>query len=144
MKIGELAQHTACTVDTIRYWEKAGLLPPPLRSGSNYRHYREVDVERLVFIRNCRTLDMSLEEIRSLLTLRDHPHDPCNEINALVDSHIDHISQRISELQTLENQLRAVRQRCHGQHDTEQCGILRELSHPAPKTLADGEHPQAE
>lgn len=73
MKIGELAKLTDCQVETIRYYEKEGLLPPPARSDGNYRLYTQAHTERLVFIRNCRSLDMTLEEIRSLLGLRDSP-----------------------------------------------------------------------
>ena len=71
MKIGELAKLTDCQVETIRYYEREGLLPEPARSEGNYRLYTQAHVERLTFIRNCRSLDMTLEEIRSLLNLRD-------------------------------------------------------------------------
>ena len=90
MKIGELAKLTDCQVETIRYYEKEGLLPPPARSDGNYRLYTQAHTERLVFIRNCRSLDMTLEEIRSLLGLRDSPQDQCESVNALIDEHIHH------------------------------------------------------
>ncbi len=73
MKIGELAKLTDCQVETIRYYEKENLLPEPARSEGNYRLYTQAHVERLTFIRNCRSLDMTLEEIRSLLSLRAYP-----------------------------------------------------------------------
>ena len=62
MKIGELARLGQCTIETVRYYEKAGLLPPPGRTGSNYRHYGDAHVARLRFIRNCRALDMTHDE----------------------------------------------------------------------------------
>ena len=73
MKIGELAKLADCQVETVRYYEREGLLPAPARSGGNYRLYSSEHVERLTFIRNCRTLDMTLDEIRSLLALMDRP-----------------------------------------------------------------------
>ena len=88
MKIGELAKLTDCQVETIRYYEREGLLPEPARSEGNYRLYTQAHVERLTFIRNCRSLDMTLEEIRSLLNLRDSPQDQCESVNALIDEHI--------------------------------------------------------
>ena len=98
MKIGELAKLTDCPVETIRYYEKEGLLPPPARSEGNYRLYTQAHTERLTFIRNCRSLDMTLEEIRSLLNLRDSPQDQCESVNTLIDEHIHHVKARIDGL----------------------------------------------
>ncbi|MGL6014243.1 MAG: MerR family transcriptional regulator, partial [Shewanella oncorhynchi] len=67
MKIGELAQAAQCTVETIRYYEKEALLPEPARTNSNYRDYNQRHLDRLSFIRNCRALDMTHQEIRALL-----------------------------------------------------------------------------
>ena len=98
MKIGELAKLTDCQVETIRYYEREGLLPEPARSEGNYRLYTQAHVERLTFIRNCRSLDMTLEEIRSLLNLRDSPQDQCESVNALIDEHIHHVKARVDSL----------------------------------------------
>ena len=95
MKIGELAKLTDCAVETIRYYERENLLPEPARSDGNYRVYTQAHAERLTFIRNCRTLDMTLEEIRSLLAFRDSPQDQCESVNALIDEHIHHVKARI-------------------------------------------------
>eukprot|EP01030_Chromulinospumella_sphaerica_P019117 gene19117-18994_t len=75
MKIGELALVAQCTVETVRYYEKAGLLPEPARTPGNFRVYGPEHLERLRFIRNCRALDMSQEEIHTLLNLADQPAD---------------------------------------------------------------------
>ena len=75
MRIGDLAQATLCPVETIRYYEREGLLPAPARSGGNYRLYGTQHVERLRFIRNCRSLDMTHDEIRTLLAFRDGPEE---------------------------------------------------------------------
>ena len=80
MKIGELAARTDCAVETIRYYEREGLLPAPRRSAGNYRQYGETHLERLVFIRNCRVLDMTLQEIKQLLTLREQPRASCGGV----------------------------------------------------------------
>ena len=124
MKIGELAKLTDCQVETIRYYEREGLLPEPARSEGNYRLYTQAHVERLTFIRNCRSLDMTLEEIRSLLSLRDSPQDQCESVNALIDEHIHHVKARIDGLLALQEQLLDLRQRCGGGN---QCGILQQL-----------------
>ncbi len=105
MKIGELAKTTDCPVETIRYYEREGLLPEPARSEGNYRLYTQAHVERLTFIRNCRTLDMTLDEIRSLLRLRDSPEAQCESVNALIDEHIQHVKARIDGLLALQEQL---------------------------------------
>ena len=82
MRIGELAASTACQVETIRYYELQQLLPPPARMANNYRVYGPEHVERLTFIRNCRTLDMTLDEIKRLLALRDQPQESCETVTA--------------------------------------------------------------
>ncbi|AMB84115.1 Cd(II)/Pb(II)-responsive transcriptional regulator [Pseudomonas agarici] len=127
MKIGELAKLTDCPVETIRYYEKESLLPEPARSEGNYRLYTQAHVERLTFIRNCRSLDMTLEEIRSLLSLRDSPQDQCENVNALIDEHIHHVKARIDGLLALQAQLLDLRQRCGEGPNVDQCGILRRL-----------------
>ena len=128
MKIGELAKKAGCQVETVRYYEREGLLPAPARSEGNYRLYGAPHLERLVFIRNCRTLDMTLEEIQRLLALRDLPHESCAGINSLVDEHIEHVQARIDSLQALRAQLTELRDRCNDPKEAEGCGILRQLN----------------
>ncbi|MBQ1558829.1 MAG: Cd(II)/Pb(II)-responsive transcriptional regulator [Pseudomonas sp.] len=128
MKIGELAKKAGCRVETVRYYEREGLLPAPARSEGNYRLYGAQHLERLVFIRNCRTLDMTLEEIQRLLALRDLPQESCAGINSLVDEHIEHVQVRIDSLQALRDQLTELRDRCNGPKEAEDCGILRQLN----------------
>jgi len=128
MRIGELARNTGCQVETIRYYEREGLLPAPTRSRGNYRRYGEEHLERLRFIRHCRSLAMSLEEIRLLLQFRDAPDDKCDEVNTLLDEHIGHIADRIAELRALENQLRGLRKLCRSAQAAKDCGILKGLA----------------
>lgn len=124
MKIGELASRSGCQVVTIRYYEKEGLLPEPARSEANYRIYGEAHAQRLAFIRHCRALDMTLEEIRTLLALQEHPERSCLAVNELIDEHLAHVATRIAQLEKLEQSLVELRARCVGGFATSECGIL--------------------
>lgn len=130
MKIGELAQKTGMQVETVRFYEKEGLLPRIGRTDSNYRVYTDTHVERLLFIRHCRSLDMTLDEIRILLHFKDMPDESCDRVNALLDEHIGHVAERIRDLKKLEKQLKNLRDQCHDANDIANCGILSALSCP--------------
>ncbi|PMR73378.1 Cd(II)/Pb(II)-responsive transcriptional regulator [Billgrantia endophytica] len=132
MKIGELAAATSCPVETIRYYEREGLLPEPARSSANYRLYARAHAQRLRFIRHCRALDMTLDEIRTLLDHHDRPRQPCNAVNELIDDHLAHVEARLAQLQALREALVTLRSRCNGESDASHCGILQELSQPLP------------
>lgn len=136
MKIGELAKTTHTQVETIRYYEREGLLPETVRTEGNYRIYSPDHATRLSFIRHCRSLDMTLNEIRTLLTFKDAPQGDCAGVNELVDAHISHVASRIKELKALERQLKELRQTCTESKETNQCGILAELSVPPRKSAA--------
>jgi Cd(II)/Pb(II)-responsive transcriptional regulator len=127
-KIGQLAAETGSTVETIRYYEQQHLLPQPARSAGNYRLYGEEHVIRLQFIRRCRSLDMALDEIRTLLDFRDAPRPDCGGVNAVVDKHLSHVANRIDELKLLQLQLQALRDQCVTTRSTAECAILRGLS----------------
>lgn len=128
MKIGELAQVAQCTVETVRYYEKEGLLPEPARTAGNFRVYGPAHLERLRFIRNCRALDMSHDEIHTLLKLADQPAEGCGAVNAVFDQHIAHVEERLQELAQLKRQLIVLRQRCSTEQATDDCGILQGLA----------------
>ncbi len=128
MKIGELAQVAQCTVETVRYYEKEGLLSAPARTAANYRSYSDVHVDRLRFIRNCRALDMTHEEIRALLGLMDQSVGNCGGVNQLLDEHIAHVDARIAELSQLKQQLTQLRRRCQSEQAVDACGILQGLA----------------
>jgi len=127
MKIGELAVATGCPIETIRYYERSGLLAAPIRSAGNYRVYGADHQERLAFIRHCRLLDMSLDEVRRLLHFRDSPQAACGEVNAMLDAHLTNVQARITSMRALEAQLIALRSRCSQTQRAAQCGILHEL-----------------
>lgn len=129
MRIGKLARQTGTSVATIRYYEREQLLPAPRRSAANYRIYDQQHLERLQFIRQCRSLDMTLAEIRALLATRDNPASSCHSANQVVDTHITHIETRIRELQHLAEQLHQLRAQCDHDSPAAECGILQSLTH---------------
>lgn len=141
MKIGELAQAAATQVETVRYYEKLGLLPAPERTAGNYRLYGAAHLERLQFIRRGRSLDLSLDEVCTLLRLKDAPQDDCADVNALLDAHIAHVSARLRELRVLHAQLVALRTQCHEVRDAAHCGILAGLSEAARAPARPGGAP---
>lgn len=134
LRIGELATESGCAAETIRYYEREGLLPSPVRSAGNYRLYSAAHRARLDFIRNCRALDMTLNEVRALLNIRDLAKDDCSAAHGLLDEHISHVSERIQELQDLERQLKAVRRSCSADSTKHShCGILDDLGRAVPR-----------
>jgi Cd(II)/Pb(II)-responsive transcriptional regulator len=128
MKIGELAAASDTAVETIRYYERESLLPEPARTESNYRIYGQEHLARLQFIRYCRGLDMSLDEIRVLLRFKDSPHENCGDVNSVLDEHIGHVSRRIKELRALEKELKDLGARCGEVREAQECGILEGLA----------------
>lgn len=128
MRIGELARQTGTPAETIRYYEKENLLPEPARSPNNYRQYGTQHLELLLFIRQCRALDMSLQEIRALLEVRSNPAASCTTANQVLDEHIEHVETRIKELQELASQLHQLRDQCISDSPAGECGILQGLA----------------
>lgn len=140
MRIGKLAEATGTPVETIRFYEREGLIPAAQRSENNYRAYTAAHTERLAFIRHCRNLDMALDEIRALLRLRDTPPENCGEVNDILDAHIGHVAQRIRELRSLESSLKALRARCQSPHAMDECGILNQLDSAAAQGAKPASH----
>lgn len=128
MKIGELAKQTGCDVETVRYYEKAGLLPAPGRTDAGYRQYLPEHLERLQFIRHCRSLQMGIPDIRVLLQFQSEPEQQCTGVNNLLDHHIALIQVQMEKLQHLEQQLLRLRHQCQQPHLVEACGILQNLN----------------
>lgn len=128
MRIGELAKLVGVDVQTIRFYEREGLLAPPERQQNGYRIYTEQHVERLAFVRRCRMLNLSLAEIGELQSYLDEPHQPCTAVNSMLDGRISHVRAQIDSLQALEKQLVALRMRCSGVHEAADCGILTGIS----------------
>jgi DNA-binding transcriptional MerR regulator len=130
MKIGELARATDTPTETIRFYEREGLLAAPPRTASNYRRYGDAEVRRLSLIRRCRALDMSLSEVRALLRLADAPTQAGHEADATLDAHIGHVEARLRELKHLLAELLELRQHCRRAAPEAECGVLAELIKP--------------
>lgn len=129
MRIGELAQATHTGVDTIRYYERIGLLPPAKRNANGYREYSEAHREQLAMARECRALDMPLADIQQLLCAMRQPDQACQEIDELIARQLAQVQQRLDALQTLETRLRALQASCGKPLRTAECGILKALRH---------------
>ncbi len=109
IRIGELAAHFGLNPKTIRYYEEIGLLPRADRSDSGYRLYDEQDVERLGFIRRAKTLGLSLDEIRDILSVQAEGEPPCGQVLDLIDMKISAIDQRMAELAAFRTELATLR-----------------------------------
>ena len=131
MKIGELARQAGVDVQTVRYYEREGLLDAPARTSSGYRAYGPRHLERLNFVRHCRSLDMPLAEIRRLIELSNDTRVSCDQVNELVRAHLERVQAKRKALQTLEGQLQALSAQCESGHRVADCGILEELIHAA-------------
>ena len=134
MRIKELSAATGVPVDTIRHYEKAGLLRSPHRSDNNYRRYAVADAQRLAFIRNCRALDMSLDEVRELIAFLDHPQPDCSAVDRVIEQHLAHVRARLAGLQRLEAQLTRLAAACGAVKPEDRCGIVLALGSEAPAT----------
>jgi DNA-binding transcriptional MerR regulator len=103
--ISKVSAKTGIQTETIRYYERIGLIPKPSRQANGYRLYGEADLERLNFIRSARALNFSLQEIAQILAARDREEPPCKHVMDLIQSHIDEIENRIRELEQLKGEL---------------------------------------
>ena len=131
MKIGELAHRSGCKVETVRFYEREGLLEAPERDGNGYRNYTNATLVQLNFIRHCRLLGMGLPDVRILRSLQTQPELACDEINFLIDSQIEHVHQQVKSLKLLEQQLHSLRDTCQANTNVGDCAILRNLEKAA-------------
>ena len=131
MRIGELARQAGVDVQTVRYYEREKLLDAPARTASGYRTYGPRHLERLNFVRHCRSLDMPLAEIRRLIELSRDARVSCDQVNTLVRTHLERVQAKRKALQALEEQLEALSAQCESGHRVADCGILEELIHAA-------------
>lgn len=125
--IGSLSDSTGVNIETIRYYERIGLLPAPPRSAGRHRLYEDAHRERLVFIRRARELGFSLDEVRALLGLAGKHGLACDEVKTLADEHIAEVRQKIRDLRRLERVLTDLAARCRPGRVPE-CPILEALS----------------
>jgi Cu(I)-responsive transcriptional regulator len=127
LRIGALARATGTKVETIRWYEKVGLLGQPERSGANYRVYGGEGLARLSFIRRARDLGFSIDQIRALLDLSDDRSRDCATVDAIASQHLRAVDQKIADLEALRRELARVVSSCAGGTVAE-CRILDALA----------------
>ncbi len=112
--IGSLSRDTGCNIETIRYYERIGLMPKPPRSKGGHRLYEKDHLKRLSFIRRSRDLGFTLEEVRGLLRMIDGHDYTCDEVKVLTLNHLQEVQQKIADLRRLERVLRTMAAECEG------------------------------
>ncbi len=125
--IGELAEATDTKVETVRYYERIGILPAPKRTSGNYRAYSAGHLARLSFIRRARDLGFTLDQVRALLALADQKKQDCGTVDALAREHLADIDRKISDLKALRRELSGLIGQCK-QGTIADCRILSALS----------------
>ena len=110
--IGALSKHTGTNIETIRYYERIGLLPAPARSSGGYRLYGAGHFKRLNFIRRARMLGFSIGEVRTLLRLADERKQPCAEVRVVAEAHLSDVRAKIADLEAMERVLEETVARC--------------------------------
>ncbi|HTQ13834.1 MAG TPA: helix-turn-helix domain-containing protein [Rhizomicrobium sp.] len=129
--IGVLAERSAVNIETVRYYEKIGLMPKPARSAGGYRLYTVDHLKRLSFVRRGRELGFSLDELRDLLRLVDDRNHTCAQVRALTLEHVAGIRRKITDLRRLERTMTGMAAQCSGKRIPE-CPIVDALFAPAP------------
>ncbi|AHD03815.1 MerR family transcriptional regulator [Leisingera methylohalidivorans] len=124
---GELAKATGCNLETIRYYEKTGMMPDPPRTAAGHRIYGQAHVQRLRFILRARELGFAIEEIKDLLGLVDGGTQTCGEVKALTERHLSDVRRKIADLRRIEKVLAATAAQCSGE-DVPECPVLEALA----------------
>lgn len=132
MNIGELARAADTKAETIRYYERIGLLPPPPRTAGNYRDYSARHVSRLIFTRRARDLGFSIEQIRALLDLADQKERSCKAVDAIAREHLAEVKRKLADLFALRRELEALIGQCR-HNSVAECSILEALAPDAAK-----------
>jgi Hg(II)-responsive transcriptional regulator len=132
LKIGELASKGNVNLETIRYYEREGLLRPPRRTSSGHRAYAPPDVLRLRFIKRSQALGFRLTEIKELLALKVAPNQPCIDVVRQIEAKAVEVKAKISHLQAIERTLRKMKASCNGRCSMSECPILESLDSGRP------------
>ena len=141
MTIGELSQRTGCNVETVRYYERIGLLPTAPRSAGRYRLYDEDDVRRLAFVRRARTLGFGVGDIRTLLSLaRERRNGPCAEAREVAAAHLATVRAKIADLRAMERVLGNAVDRCAAGGDPT-CPVIEALADTRRPSTKSGSAP---
>ena len=133
LTIGTVAKRAGVPIDTIRYYEREGLLPEPLRRASGYRSYNETAVRQLRFIRRAKDLGFTLEEIRDLMALSSDRRGGVKAVRKRAEQRLASIDARIAELMRIRKGLQQLVEACPGHGDPEHCPILRALADEEPQ-----------
>ncbi len=140
--IGELARQAEVPTSTVRYYERAGLLRPAGRTASNYRFYGEESVERLRFIRTAQAAGFRLQDITSLLELRDGTAAPCQEVQVLIEARLNDVANQLEDLQHVQDVLHASLHICRQAEAKGRCEVIENLklasATPASRTACRG------
>lgn len=136
LTIGEAARDSGVKINTIRFYEERGLLPPPPRTDGNRRLYDAGALARLRFIRHARELGFPLPEIAELLTLQGHPDSPCDQADAIARRQLSAVERRIAHLQALRDELQRMTTACEG-HSVAACRVIESL---ADHAYCTGDH----
>ena len=126
MRIGELAKATGTKAETIRYYERQGILPAADRTDSNYRDYSQNHLAALTFVRRARGLGFSMAQVRELLALSDHDEKPCEDVDQLVRQQLSAVDSKIADLSTLREELAQLSRSCQSDRIGE-CRIVESL-----------------
>lgn len=130
MQIGQVARSTGLSIDTIRFYEKRGLVHAPPRSSGGYRVYDERDVERFRFVGRAQSLGFSLQEIRELLVIESRKGDGCSHVHDLIAAKIDQVKEKIVGLKRIESRLTKAQKQCSAalmESCNAECPVLEEL-----------------
>ncbi|RMF39388.1 MAG: MerR family transcriptional regulator [Alphaproteobacteria bacterium] len=127
LRRSDLARLTGCNLETIRYYERIGVMPEPPRTAANYRAYDETHVARLRFVMRARDLGFSLDEVRDLLALVDGGAQSCAEVRAMASAHLEAVRERIADLRRIETVLAETVSRCSGE-DVPECAVIDALA----------------
>ena len=133
--IGDLSKRTGVKIPTIRYYEQMGLIEPPERSEGNQRRYTTDGLRRLSFIRHSRDLGFTIEDIKGLLELNQHPGNPCNDAHSIAVQHLKDVQSRIAKLRRLERELKRI-SKCDADHIADSAVIETLADH----SLCETEH----
>jgi len=131
LKTSELAAKAQLNKETIRFYEKKGLLPDPVRTDGGYRQYSQKDLERLVFIKNAKELGFALSEIKELLAIADGDIYECCDVRQIAESKIDHINNQLKHLKKLKTTLTKLVTECQQSKTIRNCPIIESLSQGA-------------
>ena len=129
LTIGKVSTQTGCNIETIRFYEREGILPKPQRTSGGHRIYNRTQIERIVFIRRCRELGFSMDEIRQLLSVVDQNNISCERVKEIAQHHLEDIALRIEDLRKMEYTLSELARQCSGM-DVPDCPIIDALQKP--------------